>query len=275
MKLVLNAYRFLNLISIDVACGAMVCASFFAHIFHVQLLVYGISSLGITVWIIYTTDHLLDAGRLKHKASTKRHQFHQWYFGLMCALVVMALLVDAYLILHIRRPVFSWGLGLAALVFMYLVLQRWMSPFKEIVAAVLYSGGVLLPAMSLQTGSISLPEILLVIVFVLTALINLLLFSMFDVEKDIKQTQPSFVILLGERSTRIVIGCLFVVQLLLLIDLIFMTTYVIESIVLMAMNGVLVLLSVFHERLKEEEDYRLVGDVIFLFPLCYLLLTNV
>ncbi|MEJ0055473.1 MAG: hypothetical protein WDN75_07335 [Bacteroidota bacterium] len=120
MKVLFSAYRFLNLISIDVACGAMVCALFFAEIFHVHLLVYGICSLGITVWIIYTTDHLLDARRLDHEASTKRHQFHQRYFSLMCAMLAVAVLIDLYMILHLRRPVFSWGAGLAILVIFYL-----------------------------------------------------------------------------------------------------------------------------------------------------------
>ena len=52
MKFAIRLYQFINYLSFDVACGVMVCATFFAHILHVQLLPYGLASLGVTVWII-------------------------------------------------------------------------------------------------------------------------------------------------------------------------------------------------------------------------------
>ncbi len=274
MKVLPNAYRFLNLISVDIACGAMVCAAFFAHIFHIQLLHYGIASLGITVWIIYTVDHLLDASRLKGEASTRRHRFHQRYFVLISMVVIIALLIDVYMVLHVRRQVFSWGLGLAVLVFLYLLLQRWISPFKEFVAALLYSGGIFLPAFSLWQGIISGPIIYLMIVFVLTALINLILFSMFDLEEDLKHTQPSLVIFSGEQNAKIILRSLFFLQALLISSLIFITQYKAEAFVLATMNFVLCLLFVLHHRFKNEDNYRLFGDIIFLFPLFYLIVNG-
>jgi len=274
VKVLLNTYRFLNLISIDVACGAMVGALFFAQIFQVHLLIYGICSLGITVWIIYTTDHLLDVRRLSREASTRRHQFHQKYFGLMSALLVVAILIDFYMIFHLRKAVFSWGIGLAIFVFFYLVFQRWMSPFKEIVAASLYSFGVFLPALSLQTGSVTIQNITLMILFGITALINLLLFSMFDKEKDANHAQQSFIILLGDRSTNVVVTCLFGIQVLLGCYLCLVTSYRIETVVMLTMNMVLAILFSFRDRFKMNDDYRLFGDVIFLFPLIYLVING-
>ena len=53
-------YRFINILSIDVAIGAVVNARFFAHLFGVPILHQGLISLGLAIWIIYTTDHLLD-----------------------------------------------------------------------------------------------------------------------------------------------------------------------------------------------------------------------
>jgi hypothetical protein len=274
MKELIKAYRFLNLISIDVAFGAVVCAAFFSSIFSVQLRVYGLAALGLSVWIIYTLDHLMDAWRLKDAASTKRHQFHQEHLKLMAILVSIACLIDVYLILHIRKPVFSWGLGLATLVVFYLMLQRWLNPFKEIVASVLYCSGVLLPTLSLATGLITTSLIILLIIFLITALINLILFSMFDVEKDIKQTQSSLVIAFGKEKSRFIIIVLFLIQVVLLISLSLTTNYNPEVLILGLMNFVLGTIFIFSKYLKKGDSYRLLGDVIFLFPVPYLIMNG-
>jgi len=270
--MILKAYRFLNLISIDVACGAMVGACFFAAILKTQLRSYGIASLGITVWMIYTLDHLLDSRRLKNEASTYRHQFHQTYFNALRVMLIIAGIINIYMILHVRRSVFGWGLVLAGAVVLYLLLQRWLSPFKEAVGAILYSTGVLLPALSLQMKSVTTPIIFLIVIFTLTALINLVLFSMFDVENDLKQIQSSFVTSFGKSTTRKILFFLFSAQAIFSLTLIIHSDYRIEALILILMNFVLLLLYLSPSKSKNDEWYRLLGDTIFLFPLPYLIL---
>ncbi|MEJ0055472.1 MAG: hypothetical protein WDN75_07330 [Bacteroidota bacterium] len=97
---------------------------------------------------------------------------------------------------------------------------------------------------------------------------------MFDAEKDMKHTQPSFVIFLGERRAKMVVGCLFGVQILLTSYLIFATPCKMETITLLAMNSVLSVLFIFHDHFKKEDNYRLIGDIIFLFPLIYLIVNG-
>ena len=67
-----KAYRLINILSIDVVAGAVCSALFFARLLQVSLLPYGIISLALTVWIIYTADHLLDAKRVEGVATTRR-----------------------------------------------------------------------------------------------------------------------------------------------------------------------------------------------------------
>lgn len=274
MKELIKAYRFLNLISIDVAFGAVVCAAFFSSIFSVQLRLYGLAALGLSVWIIYTLDHLMDARRMKHAAFTERHQFHQEHQKLMAILVLIACLIDVYLVLHIRKPVFGWGLGLASLVMFYLLLQRWLNPFKEIVASFLYCSGVLLPTLSLTTGLITTSLIILLIIFLITALINLILFSMFDFEKDIRQTQSSLVIAFGKEKSKFIITALFLIQMVLLTSLSLTTNYRPEALILGLMNFVLGTIFIFSRYLKKGDSYRMLGDVIFLFPVPYLIVNG-
>src|SRR5882724_5927551 len=144
MDKLFRAYRLLNILSLDVAAGAIVSALFFAKIFQVVILPYGMISLGLTVWIIYTADHLIDAREIKQPASTERHRFHQRYFKPLFILLIIAGGIDATQLFFIRKTVFFEGLGLAFLIVVYFLLQRHLRFLKEIIGAVLYTGGVVL-----------------------------------------------------------------------------------------------------------------------------------
>ncbi len=274
MKNVLQLYRFLNLISVDVACGAVVCAAFFARVFRIELRPQGLAVLGITVWIIYSVDHLLDAHQLKRDASTKRHLLYQRKFRELSMVVMVAIVIDLCMLLFIRRQVFVWGLGLAIIVLLYLLFQRLLTPFKEAMGACLYAGGVLLPVLSLHTPPLSTSLIFLMIAFVFTALINLILFSLFDWERDRNDMQASLVTFFGKQNSKRGLNVLFLVQGLLLIGLLLRTAYKTETLILGSMNIVLAILLRAPDWFKKEDTYRLAGDFIFLFPLPYLIMNE-
>lgn len=267
-------YRFFNVLSIDVAVGAVVCAAFFVHIFQIQLSPYCLASLGVSVWIIYSTDHLMDVRKLNSIASTTRHQFHQRYFWMVGTSVVAAAAIDLMLILQMERPVLAWGAVLLFFVLLYLLLNRRLGPWKECFGAILYSLGILLPGLSLHTTPISVSLILLMGAFVLTALLNLILFSWFDYDLDVIDKSMSVVIFQGKQRSRILLGILFIFQGMLLTLILFGSQYQIEVLILMAMNIVLWMLFQFRNWFSKEEQYRLIGDMIFLFPFPYLIVNN-
>lgn len=271
MKAALQAYRFLNMISVDVAVGAVVCAMFFAHIFRTQPTLAGLLSLGISVWIIYSVDHLLDVYGLGKDASTRRHRLHQQKFITMSLVLALAGIVNAVLILYLRKPVLIWGLCLAAMVFVYLMFHKYINPFKELLVSLLYSGGVMLPALSLHAGSVSLSEKLLVATFVITALINLVLFSWFEWEHDLKDKRLSLVTRFGERNARRMIWSLYVIQLFLFAFIFHEGTSLPELSCIAAMNLILLIIFVAPASFKDDDQYRLVGDSIFLLPVLYIL----
>src|SRR5688572_9142526 len=91
-------YRLMNILSIDVVAGATVSALFFAKIFDVQVRPFGLLALGVTVWAIYTLDHLRDAKKIRHEASTERHRFHQRHFKVLTVLLCAAVLIDIVLV---------------------------------------------------------------------------------------------------------------------------------------------------------------------------------
>ena len=273
MKKLGKLYQLVNVLSLDVVAGAIVSALFFARIFAVQILSWGVGALGLTVWIIYTTDHLVDARSVHTPASSKRHRFHQNHFALLAGGLLVAMVIDGVMISFIRKPVLYYGLVLAVAVVVYLLCQRSLKYVKEFCGAILYSVGVLLPAWSLSTTSISLSQGLLIAEFCITVFCNLLLFSLFDHHHDLRDHHHSFVTLMGDSSTRFLLSALFMLNgVLMLLQFFWLANTQSILLVILFMNLMLLIIFVFHKRFEVDDRYRLVGDAVFLVPLFFFVL---
>lgn len=271
MDKLIRFYRLLNILSIDVALGAVCCSAWFAHYFQVQLRVYALICLGLTVWIIYSADHLLDARKVRGEASTLRHRFHQQHFTELAIVLLIAGLIDFSLLFFIRAQVLHAGILLIGIVGVYLLMSRWLSYLKEIAVAGLYCGGVLLPALSLNQSAITTPELFVMLCFFLTALINVIMFAWFDHALDVQDGNHSFSTKFGQHFTRKLLIGLFIVQLILLAILFGIKCYF-PFLVFGCMNGVLFLILAWSTNLRRLEYYRLPGDAVFLIPGMFLLI---
>jgi len=273
MRNFVRAYRLLNILSLDIVAGAIICAVFFARIFEVVVLPYGFISLGLTVWVIYTADHLLDAAKLQTTASTPRHRFHQRHFDALLVAALIAAVVDGLQLFYIRTSVFVGGIVLASIVVVYFFIQRRLTFLKESFGAILYAGGVLLIPVSLRQTGLSIMHAMFALQFFLVALTNLLLFSWFDYAPDQRDNHNSFARSFGEAETRRVIKVVFVVNALLTIfQVTAFPASVLPETILTAMNLVLLIIFVNKPYFESDDRYRLVGDAIFLLPLFYILI---
>lgn len=260
----LRLYRYLNILSVDVALGAVCSAVFFSRIFHVQIRTAGLFALALTVWIIYTVDHLLDARKIQHQASTERHHFHQQHSKLLWVFVLVAIGIVMILIFFIRKPILVWGITGGALMIVYLAAQQYLKFMKEVFIAILYTCGVLLPSMAVTQLPINEWPWLLIVLFSTTALINLLLFSWFDWEQDISHQTVSFVTVFGKGRSGWVISALFVV---IGIGVFFIDTQ--YQFMLLGMNVILLFLFLFSNLVRRYEAFRLLGDFIFILPILF------
>lgn len=260
-------YRYSNLLSLDVAAGAVCGALFFSRLLQVGIRPAGLISLGLTVWIIYTCDHLLDARSVKAKASTRRHLFHQVNFRWLVWVVCIATVADAVIIFFIRRPVFFGGVALAGAVSIYLLVHRYAPFFKEVFIAVLYTMGVLLPSASVTPLAPKQWPWLLILQFGLTALINLLVFSWFDHARDVRDGSVSLVTRIGAKAGRVCIVLLFAVVFLLAPA----ASPTAAVYVLLVMNIVLLIIFLCPRFFSKDDRFRLLGDAIFFMPLAYYL----
>src|SRR5688572_15677356 len=111
MKAVKSLYQYVNILSLDVVAGAVICSLFFARIFNLMVSQYGLAALALTVWIIYTIDHLRDAKTIRKVASTDRHRFHQKYFGHILITLCLVAAVDFVIILFVPQKVLLLGLA--------------------------------------------------------------------------------------------------------------------------------------------------------------------
>lgn len=266
-------YRLINILSIDVALGSVCCALWFAKLFEVSLRPQALVVLGLTVWIIYTADHLLDARRTKGIASTERHRFHQQNFSFLLITVILVTGIDFILIFFIRPVVLQWGLVLSGIMIVYFFIQRYLKYMKEITIAIVFSCGVLLPSVAVTQKTMDVSLALIVAQFMLTALVNLLLFSWFDRHRDYQDGRESFVTLAGERGSKKFMEAVFLLNVVLLIGSVFYLPFMIGKVaILFFMNAVLIFMFVRPAYFQAHERFRLIGDAIFLMPIIYLFL---
>jgi 4-hydroxybenzoate polyprenyltransferase len=270
MTVLFRFYRHVNILSLDVVAGAVVGALFFGRVFDVRILSHGLAALALTVWIIYTADHLRDAKKIRHKASSPRHAFHQKHFQTLAVLCILACITDVVFLFFIRPQVLVAGICVSALVGLYLLLHRTFFFLKEVFVAGLYTLGVLLPSLFVSSGNLTVLEGILICDYFLIALLNLLIFSYFDEHADLHDKLGSFVTKFGSKHTLKVIRLLFGFVFLLTIAGSFI---VIDATLLVPVLMALVLLCTltWPNYFRQHERYRIAGDAIFFLPLLYIL----
>jgi 4-hydroxybenzoate polyprenyltransferase len=255
-------YRLVNLLSLDVALGAMIMALFFSKQLLAPVRVYGIAALGLTVWVIYTTDRLMDVRHLTEPAYSERHRFHQKYSKPLRVALAVAVLIVCVLMIFIRPSVIVGGLILAPVILIYLLMQKKL-PIKEFTVALLYTFGVLLPAWP-ESWQLIMPAARLIAQLFLIALTNLLLFAWFECDVDSKMGQASLATRIGKKAVSTLLAILFVIGIGL--SFVGMISNPINWIFLL-MWFVLIGLFIFHTYFEQYERYRLWGDAIFFLPL--------
>lgn len=268
MQPFLRLYRYINILSLDVVAGAVAGALFFGSILEVAVTFYSLAALALTVWIVYTLDHLRDAVIITRVASTDRHRYHQDNFrSLSLALVILAIL-DFTLILFLPTRLLEVGCLLGVVVMLYLALQRFLLFTKEFFVASIYTAGILLPSLEADRELIVVHYLLIGKYFV-TAWMNLLLFSLVDYPEDRRQQQHSFVTWFGPCTTRNGILLLALVNMVSGLW-VWQFSWRVAA-VFISMNVMLVSILFFRRHLVIHNYYRIGGDAVFLIPLIYLL----
>ena len=255
--------------------GACISSLFIAKILQVHLPYSIILSLGLTVWIIYTLDHLMDGIYVRHAAGSMRHLFHQKYARKISFFLILALLLSGLNLFLLPERTLRLGVLLIIAVTIYfIVLQIFRARnlyLKETTIAIIYTLGLFIGPFSM-ISAIEYHTILpLFIQFLGLSMANLLLFSMVEKELDQKDGHASLTLTLGSGKVKYLgYFSIILVWVMGIISLIIGNPWA-PQLVIAIMSGLLWAMTMNPAAFIPNEKYRLIGDGVFLLPLLLLL----
>ncbi len=195
MKIVKNIFEKISILSLDVVAGVVCGCLMFARQMHVSAGWPHYFVLGSSVWLIYTTDHLLDAFR-KPNLVTLRHRFH---FQHRMSLIVITMIVGlatigiAFVFLSVKVLYFGVVTGcctVAYLLIIHLFNKKYF--FKEVWISILYTVGVWGSVAILASHMRQLDWVIVSLYFLLIFQ-DVLILACYEVEEDSQQQMFSSV----------------------------------------------------------------------------------
>ena len=269
-------FHIFRLLSLDVVIRA-VCSAYLVVLLldAVVPFIFWIA-LPISVWVIYTADHLLDAYRLKDQAHTPRHLFHNTYFRQIAFAFLLAGGICVFVFpFLVPISMLYFALCMGAFTAIHFLLVKWVgertSPvfLKELGVAMIYAAGVWGAPWVLDGMAGNLVEYVLFTQFLLLALTNLLTFSMYEMKTDQLDGHTSFALAIGKKASKRLLYLLSILVLglgvLVLMNKSTSLIILAESIYLL-MLAVLMWVFVDEKRFGKDEAYRVWADAVFLFP---------
>jgi hypothetical protein len=161
-------WLYFNLLSLDAPSVAISWQLLFAKCSRIEIQPITVIVLGLTVWLIYVADRLLDVLRDKAPLATSRHQFHHRHKTAIAVSITAASLLLAASLPQLRPALLHEGFGLAAIVGLYFAgihltpgAARKACPKEFVVGTVFAVGTCLAPcAVDAEPGKLILPAIL-------------------------------------------------------------------------------------------------------------------
>ena len=258
--------KYINILSLDVVLAAWSIAFMLSnlHEIHMHWSVY--CSLSVTVWLIYTFDHLMDARSIGANLVSDRHKFHKDHFNTILYGWSIILIASVFVLLpRLPHKTILYGVFGSALVVGHFVLVKllgsklsvWIQ--KEFGVALVFSLGVFTGPLSYMKEF----DVNLLAEFTrlfLVAFFNLIMFSLFDLGIDKTQNQTSLTRYLGVKRTYILLLSIDFIFVLTLFFCHFDSSLYFYSSVLFFYN-ILVLIKFNSKSVKQ---YRLIGDSILI-----------
>lgn len=207
----------IQILSLDVVAGSFASFIMAWKILNMQAPAILFIIIPLCVWIVYTTDHLIDGIKLKESAIAFRHRFHYAkQFPLIAFVLFLCFMALLLSFLYLPREIHYFGLLMGMFIMLYLSLvyvygkmKRIFIP-KEFVIALVYTAGIWGAPVLLSTQVLGNAEIMIIAEFLLLAFGNTILLSYFEYKQDSDSGQVSFSIQYGLGFTRIFLITLFV-----------------------------------------------------------------
>lgn len=275
MSLMNNILSLFRILSLDIVAGACIGTLFIAHYLNIVLSTSIIIVLCICVWSIYTVDHLIDARKIRSHANTRRHRFHQRYFKQLVVINLIAITVGGVLAIGLPLQTLIVGMLLTLLVVAYFIIfnsSKIRIP-KEFMGGLIYTVGIFVAPVTAPTYQFDLGIILIFTEFLTIAWMNLVLFSLMEIDVDILDGHQSIARKWGKKRVTSLINYMFlafIILLLLSLPMSMGQEFLNYQLLLAVMGSTLYLIFLRRNFFKVRERYRIIGDAVFILPLIVL-----
>ena len=259
----------LHYLSLDVVVGAVASSWMFWKIPDGNTLpdILSLIILGISTWIIYILDRLLD--NLKFEPQDARHQFHFQHQYYLSITIVLLFTIALVLVFFLPNKVIYFGIGLSILLTIYFYFLKKYSQntdyqyFKEIFTAIIYSISVVGSAFSTKQN-LGIFEYLAGINFLFLVHQSILIFSYCEAktQANVKNLAEK----IGEENcTYLIMSICVFIALSNVFEASIFTQKVFFVETIMAICSTLIF--VFRAKLAKNETYRWLGEMVFWLPI--------
>jgi 4-hydroxybenzoate polyprenyltransferase len=195
-----RVYNFIRLFSLDIIAGALASLVYSSRVMGIDLPWSYYTVLALTVWLIYTADHLMDGAKTLGKSDSEaRNFFYKYKIPIILVFLVILVFTFRLSMYRLDEKIIEFGMAPAVAVVIYLLLNRYYGSapkwffIKELWIALIYTlaiwGGPVIHA-----GDVVNPaQILLIASFFLVIFGNVLIYSIYEREIDIREDNNSLV----------------------------------------------------------------------------------
>ncbi|MDX2432710.1 MAG: hypothetical protein QNK35_17360 [Bacteroides sp.] len=277
-----HPYRYFHFLSLDIVLGAMATSVMAARLFESKPGWAWWVSLAMTVWVLYTGDHLLDAW--KHRKSSQR-EMHNFIFrkkGILIYALGVVTVADLIVAFNFLEPaILRVALLMVGAVFLFYAMRHIFKRNKlffipgELLVLIIYLAGTWMGPFISRTLPADPGQILVLAMMAGVLLLNLGVISLYDVKIDSRLGISTLAGTLGKKSTRnMMIATAMVVFLMAVLQ--FMV-YGAErtskfALILVGMAGLLLWVLLTPSLFRKQEAYRLVADALLGMGLLSLLI---
>lgn len=267
-----QAYRYFHFLSLDIVLGAVATSVLAARLFESNPGWAWWLALAMTVWVLYTGDHLLDAW--KHRKSSERamHSFIFKHKGILIYILGIVTVADLILVFNMLDPqMLRAALLMAGAVFLFYAMRHifrrnklFFIPGEFFVLLIYLAGTWMGPFISRGTEPAT-DHLLILAMMAGVLLLNLGIISLYDVKIDNRLGISTLAGTLGKKSTRtlMIVVAMIIFLMALLQFMVYGTARSTHFVlILAAMAGLLLWVLLSPSIFRKNEGYRLVADAI-------------
>ena len=266
----MKIYRYFHYLSFDIVLGALASSCFAARLLGSNPGMIWWITLALTVWLLYTGDHMLDAWRHRKKVEREMHYFMLKHRRLIIYSLGVVTMVNSMLIINLlERELFKFALILAGLVLLFYAMRhvfrrnRFLFIPGELFVLLLYLAGTWLgPAASVE-GGFETAHGMIALIFGGVLLMNLGVISLFDLQLDSRMGIASLAHILGKKRTKnLLIGTGVGIYLVSVLQFLVFEAdrYTQFALIICGMATIMLLVVYLPSRFRKNDRYRWTAD---------------